>query len=132
MPENLEIVRSLYEAMNAQDQASAERLVATDAVWVSDPRLGQGPFEGRDAVIAFFTDQAAMFEDLRIEVERLFDAGDKVVAFIRIAGQGQASGAPVEISIGHVWTVRDGVAVRGEGYGDRDEALRSAGLSDSA
>jgi ketosteroid isomerase-like protein len=131
MPEeNLEVVRSLYEMMNAQDQAAAERLVAEDAVWISDPRLGQGPFEGRDAVIGFFTDQAAMFEDLRIDVERLFDAGDKVVAFIRVAGQGQASGARVEISIGHVWTIRDGIAVRGEGYGDRDEALRAAGLSE--
>jgi ketosteroid isomerase-like protein len=99
-------------------------------VWVSDPRLGMEPLRGREAVFAFFQDQAEMFEDVRIDVERLAEAGDKVLAFIRVTGKGRASGVGVDISIGHVWTVRDGVAIRGEGYGDRDEAVRAAGLDE--
>ena len=128
--ENVEIVRRLYEAMNAADEAAAEKLIAPDAVWVSDPRVAQPPLEGRDAVISFFNEQAEMFEGLRIDIERLFDAGDRVVAFVYITGEGRTSGAPMAIRIGHVWTIRDGTVVKGEGFGDRDEALRAAGLED--
>ena len=88
------------------------------------------PRRGREAVLSFFGDQAEMFDDVRIELERLSEAGDRVLAFIRVTARGRASGAGVDISIGHVWTVRDGLVVRGEGYGDRDEAVRAAGLSE--
>lgn len=128
--ENVEIVRRVYEMMNAADEAAAEKLLSPDVVWVPDPRVGHDPWEGRDAVIGFFRDQAEMFEDLHIEIERLFDAGDRVVAFIRITGEGRTSRAPMQIRIGHVWTIRDGTAVKGEGFGDRDEALEAAGLED--
>ncbi len=127
---NIETVRALYQAMNARDEDRARELVDADAEWISDPRVGMGPLIGRDEVIAFFQDQAEMFDELRIDVEELSDAGHKVVAFIKVSGVGRASGARTEISIAHVWTVRDGAVVVGEGFGDRGEALRSAGLSE--
>ena len=131
MPEgNVEIVRRLYEAMNDQDAGAAIELTDPDVEWVADPRLGMGPLLGRDAVIGFFQDQANTFEDLSVEVERLSEAGDNVLAFLRVTGRGRASGAAIDISIGHVWVLRDGAVVRGEGFGDRDEALRAAGLSE--
>src|SRR5262245_52724715 len=127
---NVEVVRALYEAMNERDVERSTALTHPDVEWISDPRLGMSPRVGREAVLGFFLDQAEMFDDVRIEVERLADSGDKVLALIRVTGQGTSSGAAVDISIGHVWTVRDGVVVRGEGYGDRDEAARAAGLSE--
>ena len=127
--QNVEIVSRVYEAMNGRDVDRIEELAHPEAEWISDPRLGIKPHRGRDEVIRFFTDQAEMFEELRIEVERLADSGDKVLALIRVNGRGGASGAEVEISVGHVWTIKDGRVVRGEGYGDRDEAVRAAGLS---
>jgi uncharacterized protein len=129
MPEgNIEVVRAVYAAMNEQDLDAAHRLTHPDGVWISDPRLGMAPLRGRDAIFGFFMDQAEMFDGMRVDVESLEEIGDKVLALIRVHGQGRASGAGVDISIGHVWTLRDGVVVRGEGYGDRDEARRSAGL----
>jgi uncharacterized protein len=127
--QNLELVWQVYEAMNDNDPARFDELADPDAEWISDPRLGMKPHRGRDEVVRFFTDQAEMFNEMRIEVERLTDSGDKVLAFIRVNGRGGASGAEVEISIGHVWTIRDGRVARGEGFGDRDEAVRAAGLS---
>jgi ketosteroid isomerase-like protein len=53
-----------------------------------------------------------------------------VLVFVRVTGRGEASGASFDIHVGHVWTVRDGVVVRGEGYGHREEALEAAGLSE--
>jgi len=68
-----------------------------------------------------------MFDDVATEAERM-DADDKVLAFVRVTGVGTASGAEFDIRIAHLWTLRDGLVVRGEGYGDRDRALEAAGL----
>ena len=61
-----------------------------------------------------------MFESVATVTERLMDADDKVLAFVRVTGVGRASGAEFDIRIAHLWTLRDGLVVRGEGYGDRD------------
>lgn len=126
--ENVEIVRGVYEAMNARDAEAFDELVDQDAEWIPDSRVGEGPVRGRENVLRFFTDRAEMFSEVRTEVERLWDRDDRVLAFIWVTGRGQLSEAPFELRIGHLWTIRDGVVVRGEGYGNRDEALEAAGL----
>jgi ketosteroid isomerase-like protein len=40
-----------------------------------------------------------------------------------VAGRGRASGLDLAIEIAHVWTVKDGRAVRFQSYRSRDEAL---------
>ena len=69
-------------------------------------------------------------EEPRLEPERFWDTGDKVLVFVRATGRGTASGAGFDIRIGHLWTLRDGLVVRGEGHANRDEALEAAGLSE--
>ena len=131
MPQdNLEIVRRVYEAMNDRDSDRLGDLTHPDLTWVPDKRVGHGPVHGRERVYEFFNDRAEMFDELRVEVERLFECDDRVVAFIKTVGRGHASGVEVDIRIGHVWTIRDGLVVRGEGYGDRTRALQAAGLSE--
>jgi ketosteroid isomerase-like protein len=71
-----------------------------------------------------------MFEQLHTEVERRWDEDDQVLAFVRVSGRGHPSGATVDIRIAHLWTPRDGLVVRGEGYGDRREALEAAGVKE--
>ncbi|MET0127097.1 MAG: nuclear transport factor 2 family protein [Solirubrobacterales bacterium] len=126
--ENVEVVRRLYEAMLSQDLEAAAALTHPEAEWISDHRVGDAPVRGRENVIRFFTDRAEMFDDLRIEIERVSETGERVLVFLRLTGTGRASGAAFEIRIAHLWTLRGGVVVRGEGYGDRGEALEVAGL----
>jgi len=124
----VEIVRRLYEAMNARELEATSELIHPDAEWIPDSRVGEGPVRGRENVIRFFTDRAEMFDEFRTEPERFWETGDKILVFVRVTGRGGASGAEFDIRIGHLWTLRDGVVVRGEGYGNRDEALEAAGL----
>jgi hypothetical protein len=79
-------------------------------------------------VIRFFSDRAEMFEGTRTEIERILQSGDQVLAFIRVTGHGTSSGAGFDVRIAHLWTLTEGLVVRGEGYGNRDEALKAAGL----
>jgi ketosteroid isomerase-like protein len=128
--ENVEIIRSSYEAANRRDWDAAFRDLSPDVEWIPDSRVGEGPVRGREKVIRFFTERAEMFDELRTEPERFWEKDDRVVVFLRVTGRGGASGAGFEIRIGHLWTVRQGVVVRGEGYGDRSEALEAAGLKE--
>jgi uncharacterized protein len=128
--ENLEVIRRAYRAMDARDIETVTDLSDPDVEWIPDQRVGEGPIRGRDEVVSFFEERAEMFGEIKTEIERLWDAGDKVLAFIHVTGSGLSSGAGFDIRIAHLWTFRDGVVVRGEGYGDRDQALEAAGVTE--
>jgi uncharacterized protein len=128
--ENLEVIRQAYRAMDARDIETVTELSDPSVEWIPDKRIGEGPIRCREEVIRFFEERAEMFGEIRTEIERLWDAGDKVLAFIHVTGSGVSSGAGFNIRIAHLWTLRDGVVVRGEGYGDRDQALEAAGVSE--
>jgi uncharacterized protein len=127
--QNVEVIRRLYAAMRARDASAVVDSVDPEAEWIPDSRVGEAPVRGRESVFAFFRDRSAVFREVEIEIERLLEQDDRVLAFVRMAGRGAASGAAFEIRIAHLSTLRDGIVVRGQGYGDRDEALEAFGLS---
>jgi ketosteroid isomerase-like protein len=70
---------------------------------------------------------------LRMEVEELADAGDKVVACVRvaageIAGEGEPDPYRGREQFYNVITLRDGRVTRIEDHLDRTAALRAAGI----
>ena len=128
MSENADVIRRVYAVMGAGDVQRVADSVDTNAEWIPDRSVGEAPRRGRDSVLEFFRDRASMFGEFEAEVEQLFERDDHVLAFIRLAGSGAASGAPFEIRIAHLWTLRDDRIIRGEGYRDRGEALEAIGL----
>lgn len=128
--DNLETIRRVYAAMDRQDASTVAELAHPDAEWIPDRRVGEGPVRGRENVIRFFADRAEMFGEIRTQVERMWEEGDRILAFIHVSGEGRASGTPFDLRIAHLWTLRDGLLVRGEGFGSRDEALEAAGFGE--
>jgi ketosteroid isomerase-like protein len=55
-----------------------------------------------------------------------------VVASMRQRGRGRASGAEVDHRFTHVWTLRDGRAVRLQSFARREDAVRYARQSGRA
>jgi uncharacterized protein len=126
---NIELVRRGYEAFNRGDIDAAFELLDPEIEWVTDERVPfAGTYHGRDEVRRLLSDQLEVFGDLTMEPLELFEAGDQVVAFVRQRGRGEASGATIEITVGHLWTIRDGKAIRWEGFPEREKALEAAGL----
>ena len=119
-----ELVRALYVAWSANDRAAVEGLLAPEVEWIPDPRTGQSVQRGREAVVGFIEERAEMFDSIGIDAESIEADEGRVLALIRITGEGSESGASFDISIGHVWDVRDGLIVRGRGFGDRGQAER--------
>jgi len=126
--ENVELIRRVYAAMSAGNASAVIESVDTNVEWVPDRRVGATPIRGRESVLEFFTDRASMFSQIEYEIEESWQQDDRVLVFLRVTGRGAASGAGFDIRIAHLWTLREGMLVRGEGYGDRGEALEAVRL----
>jgi ketosteroid isomerase-like protein len=68
------------------------------------------------------------WEDWRCEAEDYVVHGDQVVVLARYRGRGKGSGLEVNTEGAHVWTMRDGMAVRLVVFADRAKALAAVGL----
>ena len=64
--------------------------------------------------------------------EKFIDAGDdRVLVFSREGERGRGSGAEVVTQpTAHVWTIRNGKAIRLSSYWERADALEAVGLSE--
>ena len=71
-----------------------------------------------------------VIEDYQVITEEFIDAGgDLVLVFAREAGRGRGSGAEVVSQpTAHLWTLRNGKAVRLQSYWGRAGALEAAEL----
>jgi ketosteroid isomerase-like protein len=68
------------------------------------------------------------FEYFRVEPERFFDLGDRVLAFVRLRGRARASGVPIDAPFAHVATFGGSQIVHWHAYAHRNEALAAVGL----
>jgi ketosteroid isomerase-like protein len=132
MSANVEIVRRLIEAWSRGDYPAA--LDSIDPNIEVDAELAvdlSGTHRGRrrlaEMVEAFWRD----FEDQRTEIEEIEEVGSDVVVGVRFFGRGKRSGVETEVHLWHVWTVRDGKAVRWQILRTRREAMAIAGAQRS-
>jgi ketosteroid isomerase-like protein len=88
----------------------------------------ESSYRGADGLRRWFRQMDEIWSDFRTEPERLFDAGEQVVVFVRVSGAAKGSGHALAISTAHVLTLRDGRVTRTEIFLDRSEALEAAGL----
>jgi ketosteroid isomerase-like protein len=129
--ENVKVVREMYDAMNRGDWKAVFAHASPEIEWETDPRHPKaGIYRGQEMFQRFVEDLEGPFEQSVIEPERFFARADQVVAFIKIRRKPMGSTAKVEIQIGELWTFRDGQLVRGQGFGEREQALKAAGLSE--
>ncbi len=70
---------------------------------------------------------AEIFDDYRLDLEEIIDAGDHVVALVTRRGCIKRSGDPIEQRIGYDWTIRNGKGVRVQAYFSWEDALAAAG-----
>jgi ketosteroid isomerase-like protein len=128
--ENVELVRRILAMLDQGDDP--HDLLAREFVMdFSRRRLNPVVVRGRDEVRAFAEDDGQMWEGghLAYQPKELIDAGDKVLAFVRVTGRGQASGVEVEADTWVVWTFRDGKPVEWTYFGDdRASAINAVGL----
>jgi ketosteroid isomerase-like protein len=124
--QNVEIVQSGYEYFR-------EGVFTPDFVWDMSTFRGwpeRQTYQGLEGARAFIRDWVDAWDDWEIEVESLYDAGDKVAAILRQRGRSKTTGLIVDMQFGQPWTLRDGRQVRMQMYASAEETLEAAGLTE--
>ena len=128
--ENVEIVRPIYEALNRRDWDAVFSATHVDFE-LPIHRLPQaGTYRGRERVQSLFDDYITAFDNLVLEPEEFFEAGDQVVVFVRARAQIKGGRADLGNRHGHLWRIRDGTILSLRMFPKREEALEAAGLKE--
>jgi ketosteroid isomerase-like protein len=128
--ENVESVREAHERFSKTGQPIWEKIDADTEVFDHDIPDAKNPYRGVDGMTEWLSDFGEAWDSYVMEVERLIDAGDRVVSLFRIRAVGAGSGVAVERGDGMVWTFRDGKLARLDYFNDQAQALEAAGLSE--
>jgi ketosteroid isomerase-like protein len=131
--ENVEIVRSLWEAAERRDDETVFALYDPAIVWESHlvgPMERGGVHHGHEGVRQFFRDWLESFGSYEAHAETVVEAGDKVVVGYRVRGRGRGSGVEVEMPRWNVYGLASGRVTRVEIFDTEAEALEAVGLSD--
>lgn len=126
--DNLERVRQSFEVINRTRGPDFD-FIAPDFEWHTRADLPDaGTHRGPDGAARLMAEWFGAFNDLRVDIEELIDAGDRVVAVLRLHGRVRDSGEEVEMAETHVITIRDGRATLLQEYKEKAEALEAVGL----
>jgi uncharacterized protein len=113
--QNLELLSRGYEAFGTGDREAVLALLHPDVtveVHTDRPDIGSEIYQGHEGFLANFAELEDVFEDLVVEPGEIEDHGDRILVTCRVAGRGKGSGVAIEGRIFHVWTLRDGKALR--------------------
>jgi ketosteroid isomerase-like protein len=132
---NVDLVRQLYGfdwiGLVSREEGFGELGKAMDPGFRGrvSPELGDRELHGVEGLVNFVDALEEDFESFRYEPEEITEAGkDSVVVWGTIFARGRNSKMPLTSGFGHVWTLRDGKALRVEAFLDRRAAERAAGL----
>jgi ketosteroid isomerase-like protein len=125
--ENVEAVRAGVAAYNRGDFAALLAHYDPDVEFVT---LLLGNHRGRDALQRLVDENEESLPGYGYEIEELVDAGDTVVAALRLTGAGRTSRIRLGDEIAFTATFRNGLVIRQQTFSSKTEALEAAGLSD--
>ena len=131
--QNLRVVKRIYQSFERDDWSGLDQLFDPEVqLHGTSGGLSEGNVaQGVEAVRQTFDVwDGEAWEEIRLDVEKLIDAGDQVVAFQHERRRGRGSGVEVESQTAVVFGFRDGRVIRLQGFMDRDEALRAARVAD--
>ena len=119
--DNAERVREAYAAFGRRDPAPLLAILSDDVEWI-DPLPSTHPvggtFHGKSEVQEYFRQLGGIAEFQAFELVDLIAAEDKVVAFIHLETTMRHNGRRFAGDSAHVWTFRDGLAVKYRIYAD--------------
>jgi len=115
--ENVDLVRSAYEAFANGDMDTVTRMLADTEWHEAEGMPYAGTFTGAEAILGNVLGPMNQdVEGFTVKPDELLDAGEKVLSLGHYGGQ--AANGPVDLKFAHVWTVRDGALVRFDHFTD--------------
>lgn len=126
---NKEIVAGLYESFGRGDIPAILASFDKDIEWTEAEGFPYGgTYIGPDAVVEnVFMKLGTEWENWTAAPDQILDAGDTIVSLGTYTGKYNKTGKSIDVPYAHVWTFRDGKAVKFVQYTDTlvvSEALK--------
>ena len=133
--ENIKLLKAGLQALNARDEEAIQAVVTDEMEWrpavTAGGSLERKVYRGRRAMIEYWTDLDADFEETRFFIERVEPIGADCLLYRgRVTARGKASGVPLDLAVWGLWQIRDGKLISGTAFQSEAEALEATGLSE--
>ena len=126
--QSLARVREGYEFIDREHEPDFD-LLDPDVRWHTRADLPDtATHRGHDGAATLMAEWFGAFDDLRVDLEELIDAGNHVVAVLRLRGRARGGAHEVNMSETHLLTMRDGKVTEIHEYQTKAEALKVVGL----
>ena len=130
--ENLELVQTAFQAFGEGDIEAVLRLCDENIQITQAPELlgATQNQHGHAGVLEAFAIWPDLWDDYYVEILRLIDVGDLVMAATINRGRGKDSGVPVEMPFWFVFLMRDGRIVEWRLFMREEQALEAMGMAE--
>jgi uncharacterized protein len=130
--ENVDSLRKVYAEWSKGNFRPVTDVYGPDLEWGWSEEFPDihGVFRDPEPRSSRALEWLSQWKDWRVEAEEYIPAGEFVVVLCRYTGRGKESGAAVDTTGAHLWTMRAGKPVRLEVFSSRTKALEAAGLSE--
>ena len=125
--ENVELARKALRRFIATGEPVWDVTHGDVEVYDHDIMDGED-YRGHAGVVRWLEDWSSAWSEFSMEPEEFIDAGDRVVAVVRMRAKGRSSGLVLDRQDAVVQEVRDGMIVRIDYYNNRAQALEAVGL----
>ncbi len=117
---NVDIIRGAYEAFAKGDVPAVLGVLDPNVAWTeADDFPYAGTYNGPDAVLnGVFMKLGSEWEAFSAVPDEFVADGDKVVSLGNYSGKYKATGKSFRTHFAHVWTLRNGKAVKFQQYTD--------------
>ena len=124
MPGGEEVLRRTYEALARRDFTALSELADPDfEMDLTERVLNPATYHGAEGLLRFLGEIDELWASMDIDVERVIERGDEVLAVLLVTLTGRGSGVEMESRIAQWWTLRDGRLLRMKLYGDAEAAV---------
>jgi ketosteroid isomerase-like protein len=127
--ENVETIKAGFEAHNRGDLDALEAVYDPEAVFET---LLLGTHHGSQSIRLIYEENQKTMAGYDVVPAELIDAGDKVLAVVKMVGAGSSSQISLDEGFAFVFTFRDGRVVREQAFRNKEEALEATGISEDA
>jgi ketosteroid isomerase-like protein len=128
--ENVDRLLEATESFNRGDVLGFLRFMDPEIHFEPQQALLQGSYVGLDGVRKWLADLAEHYQDGHLHYADIRDLGDRVLALGTLRVTGMGSGIEIKVPLAVVASFRDGLLTHLKDYGDHDQALEAAGLSE--
>ncbi len=129
--ENVDFLRECYRQANEGGFTSVADFVSPEFTMDSPQGVEASQARDKAGLKKWFEKMDEVWERLAFDPTEIsaLDA-ERVIAVVHTSGRAKGSGIEIDQELTHLWTVRDGKAIRLETYSTKREALEAAGLSE--